>query len=148
MKAFRSATGLLRPIQNHFRISTVTRSTFRTDSLVRPAFTRLPVDRPWIPSLHYSTGRSLADTLAEELQQIYAEAKDEFEIASESTEAHAIYAAEDRQAARDELVKLQEAYQKALEGEAGEELRKRPIGQRVRELEAAIENLNKADYEE
>lgn len=60
----------------------------------------------------------------------------------------AVYAAEDRQAARDELDALKAAWQKALEGDAAEELKQRPIGQRIRELDNAIAELSKADFEE
>lgn len=88
--------------------------------------------------------------MAEELNQMYAETKDEFEIATESTEARATYAAEDREAARDELEKLTKRWEEVLEigGEVTEDLKKRPIGQRIRELTAAIEELNKKDFED
>lgn len=81
---------------------------------------------------------------------MYAETKDEFEIATESSEAHSTYAAEDREAARDELAKLVGRWQEVLEqgGEVAEDLKKRPVGQRIRELSAAIEELNKKDYED
>lgn len=53
----------------------------------------------------YSTGtpKPTADALIEELQDLYEIAKDEFEIATESTDAGTIYAASDRDSARDAL---------------------------------------------
>jgi chaperonin cofactor prefoldin len=76
---------------------------------------------------------------------MYAEARDEFEIAVESTEAHAVYAQSDRDATREELEKLKRAWQEALFGpaEVVEDLKKRPIAQRIRELENALEGLEK-----
>lgn len=82
---------------------------------------------------------------------MYAETKDEFEIAVESTEAHATYAAEDREATRAELAKLVMRWQGILESEdeaTKEDLLKRPIGQRIRELSAAVEELNLKDFED
>lgn len=92
-----------------------------------------------------SSGRSPADEVAEELQVVYGEAKDEFEIAVESTEANATYAGEDRAAAQEELERLRSVWKEALEGEAEvvEELKRRPIGQRIRELENAVEELER-----
>lgn len=77
----------------------------------------------------------------------YATAKDEFEIATEETEKKSVYATEDREAARNEFAKLKEMYEEALAGPDGGEVKRR-VGSRIRELDGAIENLNKADYEE
>lgn len=98
----------------------------------------------------YSTGRSAADTIAEELQGLYSEAKDEFEIAVESSEAKATYAAEDREAAREYLEKLVQRWRIVVDegGEVADDLTKRPIGQRIRELSNAVEELNKKDFED
>ncbi|OCK89888.1 uncharacterized protein K441DRAFT_618765 [Cenococcum geophilum 1.58] len=80
------------------------------------------------------------DQKMEEIQDLYATARDEFEIAAEETEKQTVYAADDRAAARDELAKLVEAYKRVVEGpdaEVGEEVRRR-VGQRIRELENAV----------
>ncbi|KAJ6103047.1 hypothetical protein N7486_005474 [Penicillium sp. IBT 16267x] len=57
------------------------------------------------PLRQYSTGapKPTADALIEELQDLYEIAKDEFEIATESTDGGTIYAASDRDSARDAL---------------------------------------------
>ncbi|KAJ5898357.1 hypothetical protein N7504_008645 [Penicillium tannophilum] len=53
---------------------------------------------------HNSTApKPTADALIEELQDLYEIAKDEFEIATESTDGGTIYAASDRDSARDAL---------------------------------------------
>lgn len=80
------------------------------------------------------------------MQQMYAEAKDEFEIAVESTEGNALYAQSDRDATREELEKLKKAWEEAIrgEGELQEELKRRPIGQRIRELENAVDELDRS----
>ncbi|KAJ5951140.1 uncharacterized protein N7479_009553 [Penicillium vulpinum] len=57
-----------------------------------------------------STGKAEADLLVEELQELYEVAKDEFEIATESTESSTIYAASDRESARDALNQLATVY--------------------------------------
>jgi hypothetical protein len=74
---------------------------------------------------------------------LYATAQDEFEIAMEETEKGTVYAQEDRDAAREELEKVLEAYRSAVEGEdreLAEEVRRR-IGHRVRELEAGVQRM-------
>ncbi|OJJ49657.1 hypothetical protein ASPZODRAFT_12777 [Penicilliopsis zonata CBS 506.65] len=55
-------------------------------------------------------GKSEADLLVEELQELYEAAKDEFEIATESTDSATIYAASDRESARDALNQLVSVY--------------------------------------
>ena len=68
----------------------------------------------------------------------------------EETEKRSIYARDDRGAARDELSRLKEAYDAAIstsEAQVSLEIKRR-IGQRIRELEGAVEELNKADYED
>ncbi|KAJ5186294.1 hypothetical protein N7449_011058 [Penicillium cf. viridicatum] len=57
-----------------------------------------------------STGKADADLLVEELQELYEVAKDEFEIATESTDSSTIYAASDRESARDALNQLSTVY--------------------------------------
>ncbi|KAJ5489348.1 hypothetical protein N7539_004238 [Penicillium diatomitis] len=51
-----------------------------------------------------------ADLLIEELQDLYETAKDEFEIATESTDGSTIYAPSDRESARDALNQLCAVY--------------------------------------
>lgn len=51
-----------------------------------------------------------ADLLIEELQDLYEIAKDEFEIATDSTDGATIYAASDRESARDALNQLCAVY--------------------------------------
>ena len=61
----------------------------------------------------------------------------------EETEKVSVYAEEDRKAAREELGKVQEAYRLVVEGEdreLAEEVRGR-IGQRIRELERGVEEM-------
>ncbi|KAL4752548.1 hypothetical protein BDW72DRAFT_171006 [Aspergillus terricola var. indicus] len=58
-----------------------------------------------------TSGKSQADLIVEELQELYDEATDEFEIATESTDSSTIYAASDRESARDALNNLIVAYE-------------------------------------
>jgi hypothetical protein len=76
--------------------------------------------------------KTTADEILEEIQDQYATAKDEFEIAHEETELKTVYAADDRAAAREELNTLKDMYNEALEGPEGEEVKRR-VGQRIRE---------------
>jgi hypothetical protein len=85
--------------------------------------------------------------LIEDIQDQYATARDEFEIATEETEKKTVYAADDRAAARQELDKLKEMFQEALAGSEGEEVQRR-IGQRIRELDNAVQGLEKSALEE
>ncbi|PYH46202.1 uncharacterized protein BP01DRAFT_391043 [Aspergillus saccharolyticus JOP 1030-1] len=86
------------------------------------------------------SGKSTSDVIVEELQDLYETAKDEFEIATESTDNATIYAASDRASARDALNELLAVYtlytrdvslldaagrsgvEKLLGAEAGEEI--------------------------
>lgn len=77
----------------------------------------------------------------------YATAKDEFEIASEETDKKTVYAADDRAAAKEELAKFKEAYEKAIESADGEQIKNR-IGSRVRELERAVEAMEEKAMED
>ena len=61
----------------------------------------------------------------------------------EETEKVSVYAEEDRKAAREELTKVQEAYRLVVEGpdeELAEEVKRR-VGQRIRELEQGVANM-------
>lgn len=91
--------------------------------------------------------KTSADDLIEEIQEQYATARDEFEIASEETEKKSVYAADDRAAAREELDNLKEMFEKAVEGADGEEVKRR-IGQRIRELDHAVQALEKSALED
>ena len=77
----------------------------------------------------------------------YATAKDEFEIASEETDKKSVYAADDRAAAQEELAKFKRAYEEAVGGVDGEEIRNR-IGSRVRELDRAVEAMEEKAMED
>jgi len=91
--------------------------------------------------------KTVADEVIEEIQEQYATARDEFEIATEETEKKSVYAADDRAAAREELDTLKEMFQKAIDGEEGEEVKRR-VGQRIRELDHAIIALEESALEE
>ncbi|KAG2165642.1 hypothetical protein VTO58DRAFT_102035 [Aureobasidium pullulans] len=87
--------------------------------------------------------KSAADEAIEEITELYATARDEFEIAMEETEKQTVYAEADREAAREELTRVQEAYKTIVEGpdtELAEEVKRR-IGQRIRELENGVQNM-------
>ena len=66
------------------------------------------------------SGKSEADLLVEELQELYEVAKDEFEIATDSTDAATIYAASDRESARDALNQLTAVYNMYTTGDPQE----------------------------
>lgn len=102
--------------------------------------------KPTIPSRSYAD-KTTADDLIEEIQTQYAVARDEFELAAEETEKKTVYAEADREAARDELDHLHELYQEALRGEDGEEVKRR-VGQRIRELDNAVEAMEKSAIED
>jgi hypothetical protein len=110
--------------------------------------------RPLLPSIlsyarqsrTYAT-KSSADEIIEQIQEQYATARDEFEIATEETEKKSVYAADDRAAAREELDALKTLYDKALEGSDAEEVKTR-VGQRIRELDNAVQALEKKALED
>ena len=103
---------------------------------------------------HHSRLASSEDANAQidHLQDLYATAKDELEIASEETDKKSVYASDDRNAAIDAFNDFKQAYERAVEEEgnhpgSGEEIRGR-IGQRVREMENAMEALNERAKED
>ncbi|KAL3485908.1 hypothetical protein BJX62DRAFT_242482 [Aspergillus germanicus] len=153
--------------------------TFKTNTSINvgSAAIRSFSSTPASSSPASSTGKSQADLIVEELQELYETATDELEIATESTDSATIYAASDRESARDALNTLVAAFelyttgaapeapaggaQGEAEGEGDgdpgrlvelaidpwdvpdsvrEEVRKR-VGQRVREVKSAVENL-------
>lgn len=80
----------------------------------------------------------------------YTAAKDELEIAAEETDKKSVYAEDDRRVAREEFERLKERYEEVVrggEGDWGEEVRRR-VGQRVRELEGAVEVVEERGREE
>ncbi|GFN19147.1 uncharacterized protein AtWU_08950 [Aspergillus tubingensis] len=114
----------------------------------------------------YSTSsKPPADQIIDELQELYEVAKDEFEIATESTDSATIYAASDRESARDalnELIAVYTVYTRDMSfvshspqgqvdvdtgldpGSIGDEVReevRRRVGTRVREIVGAVESL-------
>ncbi|KAF3919000.1 hypothetical protein ABW20_dc0109906 [Dactylellina cionopaga] len=102
------------------------------------------------PRPYATTGKRPVDEKVEELSELYASAKDEFEIAVEETAKNTIYAREDRETAREELNKFKTAYGEAIANGSPEDSQeiKRRVGQRLRELDSAVETLNEADNEE
>lgn len=76
----------------------------------------------------------------ESLTDLYSTAKDEFEIAAEETEKKTVYAAEDREAAKEALQNLKDAYERAVkesDPDVAKEVQSR-TGPRIRELENAV----------
>ncbi|CAO1596220.1 hypothetical protein XANCAGTX0491_000072 [Xanthoria calcicola] len=129
------------------------RHSYSVPPLSRPVRPPVPGIIIGGPHRQYAT-RSTADETVDELTEKYATAKDEvlpyllfahahlsfsapFEIASEETDKKSVYAADDRQAAREELDSLKQAFEDAAQGENGEEVRRR-VGNRIRELEQGV----------
>ena len=86
----------------------------------------------------------------EDLNELYATAKDEFEIAAEETEKKTVYAADDREAAQEALKSLQEGFSKAIRESAPEvakEVQTR-VGPRIRELENAVKAMEEMAMED
>ncbi|KAL6242356.1 hypothetical protein RBB50_010904 [Rhinocladiella similis] len=109
---------------------------------------------PQISAFHTSSTRwaqsPTADALMENLTDLYATAKDEFEIAAEETEKKTVYAADDREAAVAALQTLKEAFEKAVkesDPDVGKEIQSR-VGQRIRELENAIKAMEQLAMED
>lgn len=74
----------------------------------------------------------------------------QFEIASEETEKKTVYAADDRAAAQEELAKLKKAFNHAVDNsppDVSAEIKSR-VGQRIRELDRAIEAMEQAALED
>ena len=128
-----------------FRSSRLTSSRFVPSHALRPA----PRSHLLTPSHRFAshTSNPSVESTLTELQDLYATARDEFEIASEETSKKTVYAADDRAAAQEELAKLKAAFDKAVLGEGGDEVRTR-VGSRVRELERAVEAMEEAARED
>ena len=74
----------------------------------------------------------------------------QFEIASEETEKKTVYAADDRAAAQEELAKLKKAFSDAVDNsppDVSAEIKSR-VGQRIRELDRAIEAMEQSALED
>ncbi|KAL9124817.1 MAG: hypothetical protein Q9217_005895 [Psora testacea] len=125
----------------HFAYSSRLASLYGRPQPNLPLLYRSRARPPPLPTLLRTlASKSAADEKIEEIQELYATAKDEFEIAAEETEKKTVYAADDRAAAQEELVKLKTVFEGAIKGEGGEEIQKR-IGGRMRELERAVEAM-------
>ncbi|KAG9234625.1 hypothetical protein BJ875DRAFT_484018 [Amylocarpus encephaloides] len=120
------------------------RSIAKLPSPTTPRPTHL---RTSLPSTRTYATKSSADSLIEHIQDQYATAKDEFEIATEETEKKSVYGADDRVAAREELNRLKQMYDDAVEGESGEEVKRR-VGARIRELDNAVQALERSAHED
>ncbi|KIW17781.1 hypothetical protein PV08_04976 [Exophiala spinifera] len=112
--------------------------------------------RHYLQSSSFHTSSTLraqsptADALMENLTDLYATARDEFEIAAEETEKKTVYAADDREAAVAALQTLKDAFEKAVkesDPEVGKEIQSR-VGQRIRELENAIKAMEQMAMED
>lgn len=127
-------------------LSTLNKHTPSPKAHARPILSSLST-RPIISSRPYSTAPTTADTLVADLQEQYATARDEFEIATEETEKKTTYAESDRQAAREELDKLKAMYEEASKGPFGDEVVRR-VGGRIREIDAAVVELERRAIED
>lgn len=119
-------------------------SSFRLTSPPQPNLYRLP-----LAARGFASSR-LADEVMDALQEMYATAKDEFEIAVEETERKTVYAADDREAAKEALGALKDAYHKAVREsspEVAHEVQGR-VGQRIRELENAVQAMEESAKED
>jgi hypothetical protein len=123
----------------------LTTSPLKPSPTPRPAPLATPLQ--YKPQARTYAEKTSADDIIEEIQEQYATARDEFEIATEETEKKSVYAADDRAAAREELNNLKVMFQKAIEGEDGEEVKRR-VGQRIRELDNAIIALENSAMED
>lgn len=86
----------------------------------------------------------------ERLTDLYSTAKDEFEIAAEETEKKTVYAADDREAAKEALTALKDAFEKALKDnspEVAKDVQSR-TGPRIRELENALKAVEEMAMED
>lgn len=109
-----------RPLQKAVSSSTGSKkNTFTTPLYTGPLTNLHRQVRPY--SASSVTGRPPADLLVEELQDLYEIATDEFEIATDSTDSATIYAASDRESARDALNQFIAVYH-LYSGKPGEQM--------------------------
>ncbi|OAP62132.1 hypothetical protein AYL99_04335 [Fonsecaea erecta] len=156
-KSVRRTTGTLRSLRTPQPWRTISSCLLRPNQNSRgiPSTpSRFPNPHQISASFHSSSPRCAqsptADALMENLNDLYATAKDEFEIAAEETEKKTVYAADDREAAADALKMLQEAFQKALKEtspEVSKEIQGR-VGPRIRELENAVKAMEEMAMED
>lgn len=106
---------------------------------------RLPF--PTFSHVRSYASKTSADEVIEQIQEQYATARDEFEIAAEETEKKTVYAADDRAAAREELDALKALYNQALQDSNAEEVKTR-VGHRIRELDHAVQALEQKALED
>ncbi|MCJ1359255.1 MAG: hypothetical protein MMC33_009256 [Icmadophila ericetorum] len=132
------------------RVASVARAPRMLIPNSRPLLLGLTQRTQWQPQLRTFAAKTEADEILEELQELYATAKDEFEIALEETEKKTVYAADDRAAAHEELAKLKKAYEdtiKTSSEDVAKEIQMR-VGQRIRELENGIEVMDEKAKED
>lgn len=131
------------------RLATSHRLPLSTPTLLRRAhITPLsPTHNHPLSRTYANPTRSPIDHKIDEITELYATAKDEFEIASEETDKKTVYAADDRAAAAEELAKVKAAFEKAVGEEGGAEIMAR-IGTRIRELERAVEAMEERAMED
>ncbi|EED24060.1 hypothetical protein TSTA_074380 [Talaromyces stipitatus ATCC 10500] len=91
------------------RTSSYTRP-FSLQKSFRPPVTGTNLQHRGYADLKASGGKTEADLIVEELQELYDNAKDELEIATDSTNSATIYAASDRESARELLDQLLYVY--------------------------------------
>lgn len=125
-------------------------TTCKISQLPRPECSRLVQQRAFHVTSPYRAQGPTADALMENLTDLYSTAKDEFEIAAEETEKKTVYAADDREAAKEALNTLKEAYEKAVresDPEVAKEVQSR-TGPRIRELENAVTAMEEMAMED
>jgi hypothetical protein len=91
-----------------------------------------------------------ADAIVDTLTELYGTARDEFEIAAEETEKKTVYAADDRDAAREAFGELKTAFEEAVktsDPDVSKDVQTR-VGQRIRELENALTALEESAMED
>lgn len=107
--ALRARIGAARSLQS---FTGALNHTARNEPLRGPPAPRVTSNLPISQINPYTTSTQppTADDLITELQDLYEVAKDEFEIATDSTDSSTIYAASDRESARDALNQLCAVY--------------------------------------
>ncbi|OQD77654.1 hypothetical protein PENDEC_c002G00658 [Penicillium decumbens] len=107
LQPFRLSSSLTFPAARHLRNINITR-TYKTTPITPTNQHRSHQLRPY--SMSTGSAKPTADLLVEELQDLYEVATDEFEIATDSTDNGTIYAASDRESARDAANQLLAVY--------------------------------------
>ncbi|KAK5943492.1 hypothetical protein PMZ80_004499 [Knufia obscura] len=108
--------------------------------IIHPQQQKPQIIRAFSTSPSYLAQPPTADALMTTLTDLYSTAKDEFEIAAEETEKKTVYAADDREAAKEALELLKEAFDRAVRESDPETARavQSRVGDRIRELENAL----------